>query len=188
MNKAQQLQELYKKFSQTMCLMPNATQFVFGRGSPEAQIMLIGEAPGKEEDLTGKPFVGASGKLLSIALLKAGIADDKIYITNAVKSRPPLNRKPTSLEIAQERAMLAQEIAIIQPAVICALGSTAAEALLNLKKPAILKLRDSNPLYLGDLPVVISIHPAFAKRQPASLALLQADLNLCHQIARKKCG
>lgn len=99
-----------------------ATQLVMGSGSPNADIVLIGEAPGKNEDLQGKPFVGAAGKFLDVLLNAAGMDRCDVYITNIVKYRPPNNRDPTSQEKKEFRPFLLRQLAIINPKVVITLG------------------------------------------------------------------
>jgi uracil-DNA glycosylase len=114
------------------------TQTVFGEGAPNSKIMLVGEQPGNQEDLEGKPFVGPAGKLLDAALIEAGVDRAKVYVTNAVKhfkweprGKRRIHKKPNSAEIAACRPWLDAEIAAIKPKVIVCLGATAAQALLG---------------------------------------------------------
>jgi len=119
-------------------LWRNATQTVFGEGSPHAKIMMIGEQPGNQEDLEGKPFVGPAGKLLGEALIAAGIDRKQVYITNAVKhfkweprGKRRIHKKPSASEIDACRPWLEAEIAALQPQIIVLLGATAAQSLLG---------------------------------------------------------
>jgi uracil-DNA glycosylase family protein len=119
-------------------LWRNATQTVFGEGSPRAKIMMIGEQPGNQEDLEGKPFVGPAGKLLDEALLAAGIDRKRIYLTNAVKhfkweprGKRRIHKKPGAKEMDACRPWLEAEIAALQPQIIVCLGATAAQSLLG---------------------------------------------------------
>ena len=119
-------------------LWRNATQTVFGEGADSSKILFVGEQPGDQEDLQGRPFVGPAGKLLDSALEEAGIAREKTYITNAVKhfkweprGKRRIHKKPNGAEIAACRPWLDTEIAILQPEVIVCLGATAAQALLG---------------------------------------------------------
>jgi len=116
----------------------NSAQTVFGEGMPTAKIMLVGEQPGNQEDLEGKPFVGPAGKLLDAALEKAGIDRKKVYVTNAVKhfkweprGKRRIHKKPNAVEIAACRPWLDAEIAALRPKMIVCLGATAAQALLG---------------------------------------------------------
>jgi uracil-DNA glycosylase len=119
-------------------LWRNATQTVFGEGRPSAKIMLVGEVPGNQEDIEGRPFVGPAGKLLDAALLKAGIERAEVYVTNAVKhfkweprGKRRIHKKPNAAEIAACRPWLDAEIALVRPRIIVCLGATAAQALLG---------------------------------------------------------
>jgi uracil-DNA glycosylase family protein len=119
-------------------LWKTGTQTVFGEGSPQAKVLFVGEQPGNDEDLAGKPFVGPAGKLLDKCLLEAGIDRDEVYVTNAVKhfkwepsGKRRLHKKPNSREIAACRPWLEAEIAVLKPEVVVALGATAAQTLLG---------------------------------------------------------
>jgi uracil-DNA glycosylase family protein len=119
-------------------LWKNATQTVFGEGGPRSQIMFVGEQPGNDEDLSGKPFVGPAGRLLDTSLMEAGIDRKRVYVTNVVKhfkweprGKRRIHKKPSASEIAACRPWLDAEIASVKPAVIVCLGATAAQALLG---------------------------------------------------------
>lgn len=129
--KLQKLEELLVKRDPTPELRSSATQIVFGEGNPEAKIMFIGEAPGKQEDLQGKPFVGASGKLLDQLLASVNINRKDVYITNIVKYRPPNNRDPLPKEKEALWPYLLEQIAIIQPRVIATLGRHSGQAFIR---------------------------------------------------------
>ena len=102
-----------------------------GRGPAPTDIMLVGEAPGKEEDLTGEPFVGRAGRLLDAALVQAGLERSKVFITSVIKCRPPQNRKPKKAEIDQCRPYLQAQIEFLHPKIICLMGNTATQAVLG---------------------------------------------------------
>ncbi len=132
-------------------------QVVVGRGNPAARLLVIGEAPGAEEDAQGQPFVGRAGRLLEQLLAEAGLDSRRdLYIANVIKCRPPGNRKPSRTELAACRPWLDQQIALIQPELIVLLGATALEALLGIKG-GITKLRgqwlqlDGSPLPVDQL-------------------------------------
>ena len=109
-------------------------QVVVGRGNPEARLMLIGEAPGAEEDARGLPFVGRSGQLLSGLIAEAGLDEDHdLYICNVIKCRPPGNRKPTAREMDQCRPWLEQQLTLINPPLVLLAGATALQALLGIR-------------------------------------------------------
>jgi uracil-DNA glycosylase len=102
-----------------------------GSGPAPADIMLVGEAPGKEEDLTGEPFVGRAGRLLDAALVQSGLERSKVFITSVIKCRPPQNRKPKKAEIDQCRPYLQAQIEFLHPKIICLMGNTATQAVLG---------------------------------------------------------
>lgn len=139
------------------------TQVVFGEGKIDTDIMFIGEAPGAEEDLQGKPFVGKAGRLLTRILESAGIDRDDVYITNVVKCRPPGNRNPTPLEIATCWPFLEAQIAIIKPRIIVTLGSVPTQAILKTKE-SITKVRGKWFEWIGGIRVFPMFHPSFLLR------------------------
>jgi uracil-DNA glycosylase len=114
-------------------LWKTRTKFVFGTGNPNAEIMFVGEAPGRDEDLQGKPFVGRAGKLLDKMLAEVGLKREDVYIANILKSRPPDNRDPLPDEIAACEPYLHAQIKLIKPKLICSLGRIAAQTLLRTK-------------------------------------------------------
>ncbi len=129
-----------------------------GEGPATAAVLLIGEAPGKDEDLSGRPFVGRAGRILERALEAAGMSRDSIFITNVVKCRPPGNRKPQSSEMEACRPYLLAEIGAVQPQVIVTLGSTALRGLMG---PGLdLKEARRQTLHFGTVPVRATYHPA----------------------------
>jgi len=149
----------------TRCkLSQGRTTIVFGSGNPNADLMCIGEAPGAEEDVQGKPFVGRAGQLLTRMLQSVGWNRDEVYITNIVKCRPPGNRNPEPDEIASCQPFLLAQLAAIQPKVILALGSFAAQTLLKTRE-SISKLRGRVHPY-GSMVLVPTFHPAFLLRNP----------------------
>ncbi len=161
-------------------------QAVFGTGSIRARWLVVGEAPGAEEDRLGEPFVGAAGKLLDAMLAAVGLdrrADDAraVYIANVLKCRPPGNRNPTPDEVAQCAPLLQRQIALLRPSLILALGRFAAQALLDSSAP-ISQLRSRVHRY-GDVPVVVSYHPAYLLRNPADKSKVWRDLCLARDIA-----
>ncbi len=145
-------------------LYAGANNLVFGEGSPSARLMFIGEAPGAEEDLQGRPFVGKAGQLLTRMLNKLGISRDEVYITNVVKSRPPGNRDPEPDEIEACMPFLKMQIAAIQPQVIVTLGKIATQALLGTKEP-ITKIRGQWQRY-DHIRVMPTFHPSYLDRFP----------------------
>ena len=137
---------------------------VFGSGNPQADLVVIGEGPGADEDLQGKPFVGRAGQLLTRMLESVQISRDEVYITNTVKCRPPGNRNPEGDELAACAPFLAAQLGVLQPKVILALGSVATQALLKTKEP-IGRLRGRLHPY-GSIVLVPTFHPAFLLRNP----------------------
>ena len=134
MTKQQQLDELKKLIkNRDICsqLASQATQLVFGTGNPNANVVLIGEAPGKNEDLSGEPFVGAAGKFLDEMLASVALKREDIYITNIVKYRPPENRDPLPSEKAEFWPYLLKQLSIIQPQIIVTLGRHSGQAFIQ---------------------------------------------------------
>lgn len=137
---------------------------VFGEGNPDAELMFVGEGPGAEEDRTGRPFVGAAGQLLNKEIIAMGLQREEVYIANIVKTRPPGNRVPTYEEAKACKPFLEQQIAIIQPKVIVALGATSAKYLLEDLNLAITKERGRWKQYRG-VALIPTFHPAYLLRQ-----------------------
>jgi len=171
----------------TKCdLHQGRTQTVFGTGNVKAEWMLIGEAPGAEEDRQGKPFVGKAGQLLTAMLFAAGFEREQVFIANILKCRPPNNRDPLPGEVAACENYLKQQIEHIQPRIILALGRVAAQNLLKLDTP-IGKMRGNIYEYPGlKIPVVVTYHPAYLLRSPRekrkSWQDLQAAMKLYNEI------
>ena len=140
------------------------TQFVFGVGNPKATLMLIGEAPGADEDAQGEPFVGRAGQLLNKILEAIHFKRSDVYICNILKCRPPNNRKPTPEESELCKPHLKKQIELVKPKVILCLGLTAAENLLGTRE-SMAKLRGRVMEYEG-VPVMITYHPAALLRNP----------------------
>lgn len=149
----------------TRCaLCEGRTHVVFGEGDRHADLLVVGEAPGSEEDRTGRPFVGAAGKLLDTLLLSAGFRRDEVYICNVLKCRPPKNRDPQPDEVATCRPYLNGQIELIAPKVIAAFGRFAAQALLSTEA-SLGRLRGVEHDLHG-VPVVVTYHPAALLRKP----------------------
>jgi uracil-DNA glycosylase family 4 len=140
------------------------TNFVFGVGNQNAEVMFIGEAPGREEDLQGEPFVGRAGQLLDKILAAINFTRDEVYIANILKCRPPENRDPLPDEIEMCEPYLLEQIRIIQPKIICALGRIAAQSLLKTKQ-ALGQLRGKIHAYNG-IRFLVTYHPAALLRYP----------------------
>lgn len=145
-------------------LCEGRTNIVFGSGNPRAQLVVIGEGPGADEDAQGLPFVGRAGQLLTKMLESVQLSRDEVYICNAVKCRPPGNRNPEADELAACAPFLDAQLATLQPVVVLAMGSVATQTLLKTKE-AIGKLRGRvHPFRSGVL--VPTFHPAFLLRNP----------------------
>ena len=153
---------------------------VLGEGPEKARLMLVGEAPGREEDLEGRPFVGRAGKLLDQMLKAIGILRAEVYITNVVKCRPPGNRNPEPEEIEACLPYLAKQIKVISPKIICTLGLIAAQAVLGKNEP-LSRLRGRVHEVSG-IKVVVTYHPAFLLRFPANKRLAFEDLKLLKRL------
>lgn len=143
-----------------------------GCGPAPAEIMLIGEAPGREEDLTGKPFVGRAGRLLDAALEQAGLERSRVFITSVIKCRPPQNRKPIKREIDQCRRYLETQIEIVRPNIICLMGNTAVQAVLGTQGIAQLRGRILRNRYL------VTFHPAAVLRNRNLMNDFVSDLKI----------
>ncbi|MCU0680901.1 MAG: uracil-DNA glycosylase [Polyangiaceae bacterium] len=160
----------------TRCrLHTGRTKSVFARGNPRARIMFIGEGPGADEDAQGLPFVGKAGQLLDRMVAAMGLQQDEIYIANVVKCRPPQNRKPEPDEMSSCVPYLAEQIALIEPEVLIALGGTAAEGILG-GRIAITRARGQWRLYRATIPVMPTYHPAYLLRNPPAKREVWADL------------
>lgn len=153
-------------------LWKNATQTVFGEGPSHAPIMLVGEQPGDQEDLMGRPFVGPAGRLLSQALASSGIPREEVYVTNAVKhfkfalrGKRRLHKKPVDAEITACNQWLRREIELVAPRLLVALGATAARALLGRTTP-IGANRGKIREYASSIALLITVHPSFLLRVP----------------------
>ncbi len=160
-------------------LRATAKQLCFADGNPEARLMLIGEAPGAEEDRRGKPFVGPSGQLLDRMLAEIGIDRTKAWITNLIFWRPPGNRAPTGGEIAVCQPFLERQIELLAPWFILFVGGIAAKALLG-RTEGVTKLRGRPLTYSGvdgrAIPCLVTFHPAYLLRQPLQKRFVWRDM------------
>ncbi|MGD0565366.1 MAG: uracil-DNA glycosylase [Roseiarcus sp.] len=160
-------------------LKTTATQLVFADGAPDARIMLVGEAPGGDEDRIGRPFVGRAGQLLDRMLASIGLDRTKVYIANVVPWRPPGNRTPTPQETAICLPFVRRQIALVAPRLLVCLGGSATQTLLGVKE-GITRTRGIWRDYEGDDGVAIKtlpmFHPAYLLRQPAAKRQAWADL------------
>jgi uracil-DNA glycosylase family 4 len=161
-------------------LKETATRLCFADGSPQAPLMLIGEAPGAEEDRQGKPFVGPSGQLLDRMLAAIGLDRSAVWITNLLFWRPPGNRPPTTTEVAICQPFLERQIELLAPGLILFLGGSAAKALLDVSE-GVTRLRGRRFAYqpagaLAPIPAYVTFHPAYLLRQPLHKRLVWRDL------------
>jgi DNA polymerase len=169
-------------------LCAGRTQPVFGTGRQDARWLVVGEAPGEQEDLKGEPFVGKSGQLLDAMLAAIGVGRDPggddparaAYIANTVKCRPPQNRNPEPDELAQCEPYLIRQIELLQPRIILAMGRFAVQSLLRSDE-AIGRLRGRLHRYQG-VPLVVTYHPAYLLRNPLDKAKAWYDLCLAREV------
>ena len=180
--KLQKLEKLKKKIQliKNCQLKKNATNLVFGDGNANAKIMIIGEGPGAQEDLEGKPFVGRAGKLLDKMLQSINLNRKKVYISNVVNYRPPANRRPTQEEIERYLQYLKCHIEIMNPEILILLGSTALNAIIG-NTIVISKARGKwYQKEIGTVKpwIIASFHPAFLMRQPEQKKLSWIDLKM----------
>ena len=162
-------------------LKNTATNLVFSDGNPDAKIMIVGEAPGKEEDRIGVPFVGQAGQLLDRMLKSIGLSRDQTYITNIIPWRPPGNRTPSQEEVSLLKPFILKHIQLKKPEIILALGGVSAKTILDVQT-GILKLRGKihNKNFGLEKPIVVlpTLHPAYLLRAPAQKKFAFADLVL----------
>ncbi|WP_395682075.1 uracil-DNA glycosylase [Inquilinus sp.] len=174
-------------------LKATATQMVFADGNPDSDIMIVGEAPGAEEDRLGKPFVGQSGKLLDRMLAAIGLDRTTVYISNIVNWRPPGNRQPNASEIAISLPFIERHIALMQPKILLCAGGTSAAALLATRE-GITRIHGrwydrSFPDLPAPVPTMPVYHPAFILRQPGMKRDVWRDLLvLKHRMKELGCG
>jgi DNA polymerase len=178
-NTLEELKEAIAKFD-GLSLKATATNLVFADGNPEADLMLIGEAPGGEEDRRGVPFVGAAGQLLDRMLAAIGHDRTNSYITNIVNWRPPGNRKPSPAEMLLCQPFIERHIALMKPRLILLLGDTAAKTLTG-RSEGITRLRGkwcewTDAATGGTIPMLPTFHPAFLLRSPSQKREAWADL------------
>jgi DNA polymerase len=163
-------------------LCETRTQTVFGSGNKQAEWMLIGEAPGQQEDLQGEPFVGKAGQLLTEMLRAMGLTREEVYITNVLKCRPPNNRDPKPEEMRACNAYLQRQIVLLRPKMILAVGRIAAQHLLQTGAP-IGALR-GKVHYLDDIPLLVIYHPAYLLRSLLEKRKAWEDLQMALRVFR----
>ena len=169
----QELQEQVRN-CHACALARTRTQTVFGVGNPKADLVLIGEAPGRDEDLQGEPFVGRAGKLLDRMLVALGLDRSQVYIMNVLKCRPPNNRDPESAEVQACSKWFDAQLQTLSPKAICLLGRIAAQTVLETD--ASLGALRNGWHKLGDIPLKVTYHPAYLLRSPAQKFKSWSDL------------
>jgi uracil-DNA glycosylase len=167
----------------TRCsLSATRTQTVFGVGSLEAEWLIVGEAPGAEEDRRGEPFVGRAGQLLNSMLRAIGLAREQVYIANILKCRPPGNRDPSPGEVAECLPYLERQIALLKPKILLAVGRISAQNLLKTDT-ALGKLRlKVHSFGQSQVPLVVTYHPAYLLRTPADKRKAWEDLKFAREV------
>ena len=184
-NKLEELEKLKIKIQhiKNCDLKKNANNLVFGDGNTDSKIMIIGEGPGAQEDIEGKPFVGRAGKLLDKMLSAIRLDRSKVYISNVVNYRPPSNRRPTETEILRYLPYLQNHIEIINPKILILLGSTALNTLIG-NEVVISKARGKwiqKDIGVAKPWVIASFHPAFLMRQPEQKKFAWQDLKMIRE-------
>lgn len=178
----EQLYEQHRSNPASPLIVDGNHNIIFGEGNEHAALMFVGEAPGRDEDIQKRPFVGRSGQLLNKTLQTCGIAREEVFITNIVKTRPPNNRTPTEQEMRRSLPMLLQQIAIIKPKIVCTLGACATTALLQ-KTISISRLH-GYAIPLHDFIVVPTFHPAYVLRDPNHYQPFLADIKFIIQMIK----
>jgi DNA polymerase len=164
-------------------LFKSRTQVVFGVGSPQADLIFVGEAPGYYEDVQGEPFVGPAGKLLDKMINRIGLTRSQVYIANVIKCRPPNNRDPLPLEVETCLPYLGKQIEIIKPKVVCALGNHAARSLL--KKSVSISRERGRKIEAGKYYLFLTYHPAAILRNANLLPILEKDFDALGEILKE---
>ena len=173
--------QLHVRGCQACELHKTRKQTVFGVGHHKADWLIIGEAPGADEDRQGEPFVGRAGQLLTQMLRAIGLAREEVFIANILKCRPPNNRDPKADEVAACQAYLHRQIDILEPKIVLALGRIAAQSLLN-SDMAIGKMRGKlYHLEKNNIPLVVTYHPAYLLRSPKEKRKVWEDLKFARQ-------
>ncbi len=168
------LQTEIKSCQKCESLCTTRTQTVFGVGALQPKICFVGEAPGRDEDLQGFPFVGRAGKLLTLWIQAMGFRREDVYICNILKCRPPDNRRPLPIEVEQCTPYLDKQLKLVAPEIICCLGAVAAQFLLKTETP-ISQLRGKF-FERSQIPVLCTYHPAYILRNPVAIREVLMDL------------
>jgi uracil-DNA glycosylase len=170
----------------TRCALCNTrTQTVFGVGSPTAQWLIVGEAPGADEDRQGEPFVGRAGQLLNSMLRAIGLAREQVYIANVLKCRPPGNRDPAASEASECLPYLEQQIALLKPKIMLAVGRIASQNLLRTDL-TLGRLRGQVHAFgASQVPLVVTYHPAYLLRTPSDKRKAWEDLKFAREVCAR---
>ena len=167
----------------TRCsLSATRTQTVFGVGNPHADWLIVGEAPGAEEDRRGEPFVGRAGQLLNSMLHAIGLTREQVYIANVLKCRPPGNRDPGATEAAECLPYLERQIALLKPKIMLAVGRIAAQNLLGTEKTLGALRQQVHRFGLSQVPLVVTYHPAYLLRTPTEKRKAWEDLKFARDV------
>jgi DNA polymerase len=167
----------------TLCgLSSTRTQTVFGVGDTAAKWLVVGEAPGAEEDRQGEPFVGRAGQLLNAMLRAIGLAREQIFIANVLKCRPPGNRDPQRLEVACCLPYLERQIALLSPQIMLVVGRIAAQSLLQTDAPLARLRQRAHAFGRSQLPLIVTYHPAYLLRTPADKSKAWEDLKFAREV------
>jgi len=170
----------------TRCaLSATRTQTVFGVGNPRAQWLIVGEAPGAEEDRQGEPFVGRAGQLLNSMLRAIGLAREEVYIANVLKCRPPGNRDPGANESAECLPYLERQISLLNPRIMLAVGRIAAQNLLHTDAPLARLRRQVHAFGAARVPLVVTYHPAYLLRTPTDKRKAWEDLKFAREVCAR---
>lgn len=170
----------------TRCtLSTTRTQTVFGVGDPNADWLVVGEAPGAEEDRRGEPFVGRAGQLLNSMLRAVGLAREEVYIANVLKCRPPGNRDPAPTESAECLPYLERQIALLRPKIMLAVGRIAAQNLLKTDAPLGRLRLTVHAFGIARVPLVVTYHPAYLLRTPADKRKAWEDLKFAREVCAR---
>ena len=170
----------------TRCeLSRTRTQTVFGTGSRQAQWLIVGEAPGAEEDRKGEPFVGRAGQLLNSMLRAIGLAREQVYIANVLKCRPPGNRDPSASECASCLPYLERQIELLNPRIMLAVGRIAAQNLLQVDAPLARLRQQEHRFGKSCVPLLVTYHPAYLLRSPADKRKAWEDLKLAREVCAR---
>jgi uracil-DNA glycosylase family 4 len=170
----------------TRCtLCKTRTQTVFGVGNPQAEWLIVGEAPGAEEDRQGEPFVGRAGVLLNSMLRAIGLAREQVYIANVLKCRPPGNRDPNAGEAAECLPYLEQQIALLKPKLMLAVGRIAAQNLLHTDMTLGRLRQQVHRFGLSQVPLVATYHPAYLLRTPTDKRKAWEDLKFAREVCAR---